>query len=77
MIHMEIPKFLLADNSKFSEAIFVLHTDYPKFLINIVDDSIYWFEEFNKEEKKELDLITPELIQDALDFYDNEIRKIK
>ena len=58
-------------------ASFVLHTDYPKFLINIVDDSIYWFEEFNKEEKKELDLITPKLIQDAFDFYDNEIRKIK
>lgn len=74
---MEIPKFLLADNSKFDEAIFVLHTDYPKFLINIVDDSIYWFEEFNKEEKKELDLITPKLIQEAFDFYDNEIRKIK
>tara|TARA_S200000501_G_C20741902_1_gene707691 strand:+ start:537 stop:761 length:225 start_codon:yes stop_codon:yes gene_type:complete len=74
---MEIPKFLLADNSKFDEAVFVLHTDYPKFLINIVDDSIYWFEEFNKEEKKELDLITPKLIQDAFDFYDNEIRKIK
>ena len=74
---MEIPKFLLADNSKFGEAIFVLHTEYPKFLINIVDDSIYWFEEFNKEEKKELDLITPILIQDAFDFYDNEIRKIK
>ena len=74
---MEIPKFLLADNSKFGEAIFVLHTEYPKFLINIVDDSIYWFEEFNKEEKKELDLITPKLIQDAFDFYDNEIRKIK
>ena len=74
---MEIPKFLLADNSKFGEAVFVLHTDYPKFLINIVDDSIYWFEEFNKEEKKELDLITPKLIQDAFDFYDNEIRKIK
>ena len=74
---MEIPKFLLADNSKFDEEIFVLHTDYPKFLINIVDDSIYWFEEFNKEEKKELDLITPKLIQEAFDFYDNEIRKIK
>ena len=74
---MEIPKFLLADNSKFGDSIFVLHTDYPKFLINIVDDSIYWFEEFNKEEKKELDLITPKLIQDAFDFYDNEIRKIK
>tara|TARA_B100001769_G_C21875927_1_gene473840 strand:- start:304 stop:534 length:231 start_codon:yes stop_codon:yes gene_type:complete len=76
-MNMEIPKFLLADNSKFGEAVFVLHTDYPKFLINIVDDSIYWFEEFNKEEKKELDLITPKLIQDAFDFYDNEIRKIK
>ena len=74
---MEIPKFLLADNSKFGEVIFVLHTYYPKFLINIVDDSIYWFEEFNKEEKKELDLITPKLIQEAFDFYDNEIRKIK
>ena len=40
-MNMEIPKFLLADNSKFGEAVFVLHTDYPKFLINIVNKKFY------------------------------------
>tara|TARA_Y100000996_G_C22427769_1_gene604275 strand:+ start:637 stop:861 length:225 start_codon:yes stop_codon:yes gene_type:complete len=74
---MEIPKFLLADNSKFINSIFVLHTDYPKFLLNIVDDSIHWLEEFSQEEKTELDLITTKLVQDALKFYDSEIRNIK
>ena len=40
---MTLPKFLLADNSKFPEDIFVLHTEFPRFLINLKDDEVEWF----------------------------------
>jgi len=44
---MELPKYLLADNSNHPEDIFVLHTEYPRFLINLKDDSIEWFEDLD------------------------------
>ena len=39
---MNLPKFLLADNSQFPEDIFVLHTEFPRFVINLKDDEIEW-----------------------------------
>ena len=42
---MDLPKFLLADNSNFPEDIFVLHTEFPRFIINLKDDEIEWFED--------------------------------
>ena len=44
---MNLPKFLLGDNTEFQDAIFVIHTEYPRFVINLVDDEIEWFEEFD------------------------------
>ena len=70
---MEIPKFLLADNSNHPEDIFVLHTDYPRFLINLKDDEIEWFEDLSGENEEELANITAELIESASAFYDTEM----
>jgi len=52
---MDLPKFLIADNSELKEAIFVLHTQYPRFLLNVANDEIHWMEEFEKEDKAELE----------------------
>ena len=49
---MEVPKFLVADNSSLQEEIFVLHTEYPRFLLNVANDDILWLEEFAQEDKK-------------------------
>jgi len=70
---MEIPKFLLADNSKHPEDIFVLHTDYPRFLINLKDDSIEWFEDLSNEDEQELANSLEGLIESASLFYDAEM----
>lgn len=70
---MELPKFLLADNSKFPEDIFVLHTEYPRFLINLKDDSIEWFEDLSGENEQDLANELEQLIEQAGTFYDNEI----
>ena len=43
---MEFPKFILGDNTDYPEAIFVIHTEFPRFIINLQDDEIQWFEEF-------------------------------
>ena len=49
---MDVPKFLIADSSELENTIFVLHTVYPRFLINVINDEIHWMEEFEKERKE-------------------------
>lgn len=74
---MELPKFLIADNASLTDEIFVLHTEYPRFLLNVSNDDIVWFEEFSQEDQKELDQITEGLIEQALDFFDREIENLE
>lgn len=74
---MELPKYLLADNSKHPEDIFVLHTDYPRFLINLKDDSIEWFEDLSDENEQELANSLEGLIESASLFYDSEMEGLE
>ncbi|MDY0781444.1 hypothetical protein [Tenacibaculum sp. IB213877] len=70
---MNLPKFLLADNSNHPEDIFVLHTEYPRFLINLKDDSIEWFEDLSNENEQDLANELEQLIEQASTFYDTEM----
>ncbi|NBS20098.1 MAG: hypothetical protein EBS74_10015 [Flavobacteriia bacterium] len=70
---MEIPKFLIADNSQLEKALFVVHTEYPRFLLNVANDEIHWMEEFEREDQEELESQTASLIEEALKFYDEEM----
>ncbi|HAO15773.1 MAG TPA: hypothetical protein DDE71_09490 [Tenacibaculum sp.] len=72
---MNLPKFLLADNSKQPEDIFVLHTEYPRFLINLKDDDVEWFEDVSSENEQDLANELENLIELAGKFYDNEIKQ--
>ncbi|WP_066224835.1 hypothetical protein [Formosa haliotis] len=72
---MELPKFILGDNTDFPDAIFVIHTEFPRFIINLEDDEVEWFEDFDKEDQRELELETEGLIQKATDFYDREVAR--
>lgn len=67
---MELPKFLLADNSDFEDA-FVLHTDYPRFLMNMSTDEVEWFDEV--EEDEDLENIVKNLMDEAYEFFEKEI----
>ena len=33
---MTLPKFLLGDNTDHPEDIFIIHTEYPQFIINLL-----------------------------------------
>ena len=70
---MELPKFILGDNTDFPEAIYVVHTEYPRFIMNLVDDEIEWLEEFDPEDEEQLETETLKLIEEATAFYDREI----
>ncbi|MDC6390278.1 hypothetical protein PP182_16430 [Maribacter sp. PR1] len=72
---MELPKFLLGDNTDYPSAIFVIHTEYPRFVINLEDDEVEWLEEFSKEDEKELESEAENLIEAATAFYDREVSR--
>lgn len=74
---MNLPKFLLADNSDFPDDIFVLHTEYPQFIINLVNDEIEWLEDVRGEKESELTNEVSELVEQASAFYDREMERFE
>ncbi|SHJ55495.1 hypothetical protein SAMN04488508_110143 [Aquimarina spongiae] len=72
---MSFPKFLLGDNTDFPDSIFVIHTEFPRFIINLENDEVEWLEEFDKHDEKELLSEAENLFQEANDFYDREIER--
>ena len=72
---MEFPKFLLGDNTDYPDAIFVVHTEFPRFIVNLQNDEVEWLEEFSKEDQKELENEAESLFEEANNFYDREIER--
>jgi hypothetical protein len=72
---MELPKFILGDNTDLPSAIFVIHTEYPRFIINLEDDEVEWLEDFSKEDEKDLESEAQSLIELATAFYDREVSR--
>ena len=72
---MTLPKFILGDNSEFPNAIFVIHTEFPRFVINLENDELEWLEDFDKQDEKELQSEAENAIQQATAFYDAEVAK--
>ena len=71
---MELPKFLLGDNTKYPDAVFVIHTDYPRFIMNVVTDEVEWLEEIDRTNEAELQTEMENIIREAVDFYDAELK---
>ncbi len=72
---MTLPKFLLGDNTDFPDDIFIIHTEYPQFIINLVNDEIEWLEEVQSNNETELTNEVNELIGLASKFYDREMER--
>jgi len=72
---MSLPKFILGDNTEFPNAIYVVHTEFPRFIINLENDEVEWFEDFDAEDQDELEAETENAIKEATEFYDTEIAK--
>lgn len=74
---MALPKFLLADNSNYPEDIFVLHTEFPRFLINLKNDEIEWFEDLSGEKEEDIANEVSNLIKASSTFYDRQMEEYK
>ena len=72
---MELPKFLLADNSAYPEDIFILHSEFPRFIINLKNDEVEWFEDLSNEKEEDVTAELNELIKQAEVFYDTEMEQ--
>lgn len=72
---MDLPKFILGDNTDFPESIFIVHTKYPRFILNLENDSIKWLESFSSSDEEELVTQTKKLIEEASVFYDREVSR--
>ena len=72
---MNLPKYLIGDNTAYSDAIFVIHTEFPRFIINLVDDEIEWLENFQRTDEDELAIHVATIIEEASAFYDDEMKR--
>ena len=72
---MELPKFLLGDNTDFPDYIFIIHMDYPRFIINLKDDEVEFMEEAEDLDEGELNSEMEGLIEQANAFYDREMER--
>lgn len=72
---MTLPKFILGDNTDYQDAIFVIHTEFPRFIINLENDEIEWLEDFDQHDEEELLNETENVIKEASEFYDREISR--
>ncbi|WP_088322692.1 hypothetical protein [Polaribacter tangerinus] len=72
---MDLPKFLLADNSNYPDDIFVLHTEFPRFMMNLKNDEIEWFEDLTGEKEEDITTELADLMDKAGNFYDEEMKK--
>lgn len=70
---MQTPKFLIADNSDYPEKMFILHTEFPRFLLDIETEELEWYDEFEEEPDMELEEEITELLKLAYTFFDKEM----
>lgn len=72
---MEIPEYLIGDNTDYNDDIFVIHTSFPRFIINLKNDEVEWLEEFKESDEEELTEHTEDFIREATAFYDREVER--
>ena len=70
-----LPKFLIADNTDLPEAIFIVHTEYPRFVLNLENDEVEWFDALEKDNEVDLDTEVSSLIEQAEEFYQREVER--
>lgn len=70
---METPKFLIADNSEFPEKIYILHTDFPRFLLDIETEEIEIYDEIEEDSETDVETELATLLEEAFAFFDKEM----
>ena len=72
---MKLPKFLMADNSEFPEDLFVVHTEYPRFILNVEEGEVEWLDEPEGEDEETIANEFTKIIGEAHAWCDEECAK--
>lgn len=72
---MTLPKFVLADNTDFPDNLFVIHLEYPRFIIDLETEDLEFLEELEESEEMEIKDEMDRLIDLAGAFYEREITR--
>ncbi|MEN8764554.1 MAG: hypothetical protein ACN4EF_04735 [Wenyingzhuangia sp.] len=72
---MKLPRFILADNTDCPEDIFVIHTEFPRFIINLKDDEIELWDDLDGADEEEISVQVAQYIEESSEFYDEEMKK--
>ena len=72
---MEFPKFLVADNTDLRDAVFIVHTEFPAFILNLENDEVKWLDDITDESEGDLTKTLKGLITEAEDFYTREVER--
>jgi len=72
---MDFPKFLVADNTDLPDAVFIVHTEFPAFILNLENDEVKWLDDITDESESDLTKTLEGLIAEAEDFYTREVER--
>ncbi len=70
-----IPKFLVGDNTDTPDAVYIIHTEYPRFVLNLENDEVEWFDDLEGENEEEATSEVANLIEQAEEFYQREVER--
>lgn len=75
---MEIPKFLVGDNTECQDSVFIIHTESPRFILNLDTDDVKWLDDdlpklLGADHEAELATAISKLLAKADEFYQREI----
>ena len=72
---MNFPKFLVADNTDLPEAVYIVHTEFPSFILNLENDEVKWLDDIGDESEGDLTKILEGLIAEAEVSYTREVER--
>jgi len=72
---MNFPKFLVADNTDLPEAVYIVHTEFPSFILNLENDEVKLLDDIGDESEGDLTKILEGLIAEAEAFYTREVER--
>lgn len=72
---MELPKFVIAENTDYPDDMFVIHLDFPRFIINVANDEVEIMDEIDESEEQEIAVELEKLVIDAIAFFDREMER--
>ena len=72
---MKVPKFLLADNSDFPEDLFVVHTEYPRFILNVEEEEVEWLDDLEGDDEETMADEATKVVEAAFKWCDEELAK--